>query len=584
MIAQILLEQFDRISDVPGAVSRLRRFVLDLAVRGKLVEQDPNDEPATELLKQLQKEQLRLLKDTKIRSARASVAVEDEDEPFPLPAQWVWCRLSQVGSIVGGATPPSSDLDNFTAGGSGIAWLTPADLGKHPGLYVSHGARDLTPEGLRSCSATLMPKGSVLFTSRAPIGYTAIAANEVSTNQGFKSVIPFIQACNLYIAVYFRAFGKRIDEKASGTTFREVSGKVVANLPFPLPPLAEQHRIVAKVDELLALCNRLERAQAEQERRRDRLAASSLHHLSGAYNESFREHARFYLSQFARLTVRSEEIPALRQTILNLALRGQLVAHDPRDEPASEILKQIDAERMQLIKAGKAKEQKQVRMTSPHDVPFEVPDGWCWVSLGQIAYGFRYGSSVKCGYEQTGEPVLRIPNIQNGRVTTENLKFGPLSKQEAQDLRLQLGDILMVRSNGSLDLVGRAALVERDTVGYCYAGYLVRVRTSVKYLDTRYLLLALSTTHIRNQIEVPIRTTVGLKNVNAAELSRLAIPLAPLAAQHRIVAKVDELMTLCDRLQAQLESTRSESHCLLEAVLDQALNGNREQIHAVENS
>jgi len=585
MIAQILLEQFDRISDVPGAVSRLRRFVLDLAVRGKLVEQDPNDEPATELLKQLQKEQLRLLKETKIRTGRGSVAVEDEDEPFPLPAQWVWCRLSQVGSIVGGATPPSGDLDNFTAGGSGIAWLTPADLGKHPGLYVSHGARDLTPEGLRSCSATLMPKGSVLFTSRAPIGYTAIAANEVSTNQGFKSVIPFIQACNLYIAVYFRAFGKRIDEKASGTTFREVSGKVVANLPFPLPPLAEQHRIVAKVDELLALCDRLEEAQAEEKKRRVRVAASALHHLrNGADKETFREHARFYLNHFQRLTVHSKAIPALRQTILNLALRGQLIPQDPRDEPASEILKQIDAERTRLISAGEAKDQKQVRMTPPDTIPFDVPQGWCWASLGRIAYGFRYGSSVKCAYERTGEPVLRIPNIQNGRITTEDLKFGPLSKREAEDLRLQLGDILMVRSNGSLDLVGRAALVEADTVGYCYAGYLVRVRTSIKYLDTRYLLLALSTTHIRNQIEIPIRTTVGLKNVNATELSSLAIPLAPLAEQHRIVVKVDELMALCDRLEGQLENTQSESRHLLEAILDQALNNNRDENDALEKS
>src|SRR3989338_2284593 len=195
-----LLDHFDRISEAPDAIPRLRRFILGLAVRWKLVEQDPNDEPASELLKRIQAEKARLVKEEKIRSPRALEASDEENELFVLPRLWAWCRLSEVGAIVGGGTPPSADADNFTTGGSGTAWLTPADLGKHTTLYVSHGARDLTPQGLRSSSATLMPKGSVLFTSRAPIGYTAIAANEVSTNQGFKSVVPFIPACNLYIA------------------------------------------------------------------------------------------------------------------------------------------------------------------------------------------------------------------------------------------------------------------------------------------------------------------------------------------------------------------------------------------------
>jgi type I restriction enzyme S subunit len=199
---------------------------------------------------------------------------------------------------------------------------------------------------------------------------------------------------------------------------------------------------------------------------------------------------------------------------------------------------------------------------------------WIWVSLGQVAFGFRYGTSVKCSYERTGEPVLRIPNIDNGRISVEDLKFGPLAKREADELRLQLGDILMVRSNGSLNLVGRPALVDATAVGYCYAGYLVRVRTSILHLDTRYLLLALSSTHIRDQIEIPIRTTVGLKNVNATELSSLTIPLPPLAEQHRIVAKVDELMVLCNRLEAQLTTAQNETGRLLESVLHHALHCN----------
>ena len=188
MNPELLLTHFNRISDAPDAIPRLRRFILDFAVRGKLVEQDPRDEPASELLKRIQKEKARLIKEQTIRSPRILEASNEEEELFPIPASWIWCRLSEIGSIIGGGTPPSSDSDNFAAPGSGTAWLTPADLGKHANLYVSHGARDLTAKGLSSSSATVMPKGSVLFTSRAPIGYTAIALNEVSTNQGFKSV------------------------------------------------------------------------------------------------------------------------------------------------------------------------------------------------------------------------------------------------------------------------------------------------------------------------------------------------------------------------------------------------------------
>jgi type I restriction enzyme, S subunit len=185
---------------------------------------------------------------------------------------------------------------------------------------------------------------------------------------------------------------------------------------------------------------------------------------------------------------------------------------------------------------------------------------------------FRYGTSVKCSYEHIGEPVLRIPNVDNGRINTSDLKFGALSQHEIDDLKLHAGDILMVRSNGSLDLVGRPALVEAHVFGFYYAGYLVRVRTNANHIAPAYVVLALITSHVRDQIEIPIRTTVGLKNVNATELSRLSFPLPPLAEQHRIVDKVDELMALCDQFEAQLTTTEADSRRLLEAVLHEALN------------
>ena len=167
-------------------------------------------------------------------------------------------------------------------------------------MFISRGARDLSEAGLQNSSATLMPKGTVLFTSRAPIGYVAIAENPISTNQGFKSIVPYISDCSRFVTLCMKTFASEINARAPGTTFKEVSGKIVASVPFPLPPLAEQHRIVAKVDELMALCDRLEAARVERETTRDRMATAGLARLNAPDPDpaTFQIHAAFALNNF----------------------------------------------------------------------------------------------------------------------------------------------------------------------------------------------------------------------------------------------------------------------------------------------
>lgn len=563
MNARRLLQHFDRIAEAPDAVPRLRRFILDLAVRGKLVEQDQGDESAVELLKQIQAEKARLVKEGKIRSPRSLETNDEEGELFRIPIGWAWCKLSEVGAIVGGGTPPSADSDNFTTGGSVIAWLTPADLGKHSGLYVSHGARDLTLQGLRSSSATVMPKGSVLFTSRAPIGYTAIAANEVSTNQGFKSVVPYVLGCNLFIAIYFRAFAAWIDGKASGTTFREVSGKIVANLPFPLPPLAEQRRIVAKVDELMALCDRLEAAQAERECRRDRLVAASLHRMNnGADVESFREHARFHLRHLPRLTTRIEHIQQLRQTILNLAIRGRLVTQNPNDEPAAELFKRIQTEKARLVGDGKIRTQELAASVEDDDVPFDVPKYWKWVRLGGVLsssfYGPRFGAEE---YSEQGIPTIRTTDMTvDGRIVLRDPPKVQVPDDRLDNFKCVKDDLLVTRTGS----IGTMAVFSGNYAAIPSA-YLIRLRFTA---ETRvdYLHMVLRSPY--GQEALGLNTTkVAQPNINAKNLSAIAVPLPPLAEQYRIVAKVEDLMAVCDLLEAQIGTTATNTRQLLEAIL-----------------
>ena len=406
MNANLLLTHFDRIADAPDAVPRLRRFILDLAVRGRLVPQEPDDEPASELVKRIEAEKGRLVRAGEIREPRDLDDGEAITVPFEIPQSWQLARLDSVGAIVGGGTPSANEAVNFAEPGQGIPWLTPADLGRYSELYVSRGSRDLTEKGLQSSSATLMPGGTVLFTSRAPIGYVAIAANPLSTNQGFKSIVPYVPDCSRFIALAMQCFAPEIDAKAPGTTFREVSGKIVAGVPFPLPPLAEQHRIVAKVDELMALCDRLEVARTARETTRNRLAAASLACLNapGPDPAAFRKDAAFALENLTPLTTRPDQIKALRQTILNLAVRGKLVSQDPKDEPASELMERACRRMSLLVKSGEVSKMKAVNPVTMTDELFAVPKGWQWTRLGELSKLITKGSSPKWqGVEYVGK-------------------------------------------------------------------------------------------------------------------------------------------------------------------------------------
>jgi type I restriction enzyme S subunit len=582
-----LLKHFDQISEAPDAVPRLRRFILDLAVRGKLVKQNPEDEPASELLKLIEVEKKRLEKDGVIRTPKSIAPIDETECLYGLPDSWKWVRLGEVGSITGGGTPPSKDDSCFTEGGLGVAWLTPADLGKHNNLFISHGARDLTEKGLADSSAQLMPAGTVLFTSRAPIGYTAIAANKISTNQGFKSVVPFVLESNRYIAIYFKAFASCIDGKASGTTFKEVSGKIVTNLPFPLPPLAEQNRIVAKVDQLMALCDEMETAQATRERRRNRLVATTLHCMNNGETNAvsgtcttFEESARFYFNNLPRLTTRPEHIHQLHQTILNLAVRGKLVPQDPGDEAASELLKKIQVYKERLINAGELRKEKPLPTLSEQDVPFSIPSNWIWVRLGNCSLLTEYGTSVKSGHADDGVPVLKMGDIQGGRVLLVAQKKVPRSIDDLPQLYLKHYDLLYNRTN-SAELVGKTGIFMGDDDAYTFASYLIRIRFISHLTSSVFVNLSMNAPYFRKtQILPELKQQCGQANVNGTKLKSMMIPLPPLAEQHRIVTKVEQLMDICEELESLLATTATTRRQLLEATIYEALSNPREVYEA----
>lgn len=228
---------------------KLKKSLLQAAIQGKLTEQLPTDDNVDDLLAEIRKEKEKLIKEKKIKKQKPLPPITEEEIPFEIPGNWRWVRLGEIGKIVGGGTPKTDVLEYWANGN--IPWITPADMKNIKGKYIYHGEKYITSLGLNKSSAQLMPKNSILFSSRAPIGYIAITKNEVSTNQGFKSIVPFNVSLTNYIYYTLLALVDSIKKIGTGTTFKEVSGSVVERIIIPLPPIKEQRRIVEQLDRFL---------------------------------------------------------------------------------------------------------------------------------------------------------------------------------------------------------------------------------------------------------------------------------------------------------------------------------------------
>jgi type I restriction enzyme S subunit len=352
--------------------------------------------------------------------------------------------------------------------------------------------------------------------------------------------------------------------QTSLTTVKHLSAKQVNGIDIPLPPLAEQHRIVAKVDELMALCDQLEAARQERESRRDRLAVASLARLNAPDPETFQSDARFTLNALPALTSRPNQIKQLRQTILNLAVRGKLVPQDPNDEPASELLKRIAKEKARRVSQGTLREQKSLPPIKGTEIEFEVARGWQWVRMAEVIKLWN-GFAFKSGdFLSIGVPVVRIGDLQDGAVTLSGAArvSGAVAKTVGPEVWIPPGALLIAMSGAT---TGKTAfnrtgipLLLNQRVG----------RIEVFSMSVNFLRFFFETIVARN---LSISFGTAIPNLSAQQINETVIPIPPLAEQHRIVAKVDELMALCDRLEASLTTSNQTRTRLLEATLAEAL-------------
>jgi type I restriction enzyme S subunit len=353
-----------------------------------------------------------------------------------------------------------------------------------------------------------------------------------------------------------------------------------AHSPFPLPPLAEQHRIVAKVDELMALCDQLEAARQQRQQGRERLVAATLQRLNQPSEDpaSYRQDASFALQVLPSLTTTPAQIKQLRQTILNLAVRGKLVEQDPEDEPVEELLAYFAKAKIEQKKRTGDARIKLEDDPTPDALPMSLPVGWKCQSFQNLFLFIDYRGNTPTKTVE-GVPLITAKNVRMGRLDREPREFVSQSTYESWMARGYpgLGDIFFTTEaplgNVCLNNIEQPFALAQRVI--CFQPY--------AFICTRFIVFVLMSDLMQTMIDSHA-TGMTAKGIKAAKLKPLPIPLPPLAEQHRIVAKVDDLMALCDQLEQQLSQADQQRRRLLEAVLAEALVEPERALYSVGSS
>ena len=506
---------------------------------------------------------MRLATDGKLKKSVLTLYNDGIQPPFDLPATWDWVCLGDVAQYgIADKVKSNREIEPET-------WvLDLEDIEKDTSRLIDHVLSSARP--FRS-TKTVFKLGDVLFGKLRPYLNKVVVADIDGVCS--TEIVPIRGYCNMvpeYIKLVFMSplTMRRVDRLMYGMKMPRLGTNDAISLEFPLAPFADQRRIVAKVDELMALCDQLEAAKNKREQSRDRLVAASLHSLNPPADdeantpEALREQARFIFNNLPRLTTRPAHIKQLRQTILNLAVRGKLVAQDPNDEPAAELLKRIQAEKSQL---KSAKKEKSGTSLSDDSFPFPVPECWRWSQLAEIGLISPRNSSD--GDTLASFVPMTLISAEYGIPHTHEVRSW--NEFKTGYTHFAEGDVGLAKITPCFEN-GKSTVFRGLTAGFG-AGTTELHIVRPLLIDADYILVFLKSPFFIES-GIPLMTgTAGQKRVSSDYFAYSPFPLPPLAEQHRIVAKVDELMALCDQLEAQLTTTQTDSRRLLEAVLHEAL-------------
>ena len=487
----------------------LREKIFDLAMRGKLVPQDSNDKPASVLLKKIKAEKEQLIKEKKIKKSKPLAPITDDEKPFDIPDSWEWVRLGDVGEIISGGTPKTSEKSYWENGN--IPWITPAIMSDTQDdlIFNNKQIKFINKLGLEKSSAHLILKNSLVVSSRAPIGYVNIVPFDYTTNQGCKSVSLYSNTAKEFVYFALKNAVPDMIKRASGTTFKEISGTKFGQTIIPLPPLEEQSRIAAKIAQLFALLRKVESST----------------------------------QQYAKLQT------LLKSKVLDLAMRGKLVEQDPHDEPASVLLERIKTEKEQLVKKGKIRKSKSLPPITEDEKLFNLPQGWTWVKLndvlalenGAIRRG-PFGSSLKKSFfVPKSEDTYKV--YEQGNAINHTINYGSYyisyqKYEELQSFSIRPGDIII----SGAGTIGKTYILPSNSPKGVINQALIRVRLNEQLISKEYFLFA-----FKQKVGLINKQAKGtaIKNMFSVTHMKndLVWALPPLAEQKRITKKIQNILS-----------------------------------------
>jgi type I restriction enzyme S subunit len=557
-----LVQHFDLIAQAPGGVARLRELILTLAVQGKLVPQDPSDEPASELLKKIRAEKDRLIADKKLKREKDEPALTGNALPFDLPETWAWVALGEVIDIVRGITFPATQKTREAAPGR-IACLRTSNVQQ----YIEWDDLLFVDRSFMGREDQLIQHHDIVMSmanSRELVGKVALIdqiPHAEATFGGFLGVLRPRKIDPRYAMVVLRTPYARsllIDSSSQTTNIANVSLAKLRPLPFPLPSEAEQSRIVTRVEELMQLCDALEASGQLEAQQHAQLVNTLLGTLTQSETpEALANSWQRIATQFDVLLDRPEAVDALEQTILQLAVRGLLVPQDPTDEPASVLLQKIRTEKDHLIAQGKIKRDKPLPPITDEEKPFELPQGWEWSWLESLSSQITDGAHHTPAYVSDGIPFLSVKDLSSGFIDFADTRF--ISEAAHNDLSKRCnpeqGDLLLTK----IGTTGIAVVVDTSKPFSLFVSVAL-IKLPSSSVERDFLSLVINSPFVRKQSEDGTEG-VGNKNLVLRKIKAFKIPVPPLAEQVRIVTRINELRSICADLRQCLTAGQAvQSH------------------------
>ncbi len=576
MELETFFEQFELLADAPNGVQKLRELILQLAVQGKLVPQDPNDEAASVLLERIDAEKKRLVQEGKIKKEKKLPPLESNEAPFELPNSWEWVRFIEITSVI---TCGIASTPKYTT--SGKIFLSAKNV--KPYRFIPEEHKFVSEEDYQKITQGGKPEKDDILLTRvgAGIGEAAIIDRdfEFAYYVSLTLIKPFHRFIDSKYILHWLNSPEGISKALQNTYGKGVSqGNLNVNqvrqFNIPLPPLEEQKRIVAKVDRLMSLCDELE---ARQEKRHDRIlqlgevVTSQL--LTPSTPEAFNQHWQGICDNFDLLYSTPENVSQLRQAILQLAVMGKLVPQDPNDEPAAVLLERIEEEKARLVKEGKIKKSEKLPPIEASEIPYDLPDSWEWLRFGEILLEITSGWSPMCEKHPKEDEewgVLKVSAVSWDKFNPDENKALPSNLKPRPEHEVRAGDFLMSRANTSA-LVGKSVIVENTPERLLLSDKILRVYFST-FVDKKFFNIYNNSLAARAYYsKAASGTSDSMRNISRIQILNLPVPVPPFQEQKRIFAKINQFMSLCDELEAKLKQSINDREKLTEAAVRQVL-------------